>query len=142
MTGENFPQTNKEEKRREKGSESRTWNGCLILIELRSHFSPAHDLMCQQHSAHLWILVLAFINNRLLGEKKKAQRELGVSETRQTQSSNPASRCSEASSRLIGCFRLGRLRFQYVIITKIIIIIHFVILFYADLLIPKKFTLT
>lgn len=28
-------------------------------------FSPAHDLVCQQHSAHLWVLVLAFVNNGL-----------------------------------------------------------------------------
>lgn len=38
-------------------------------------FSPAHDLVCQQHSAHLGVFVLAFINNRLEKRRCKEREE-------------------------------------------------------------------
>lgn len=66
MTGGNFLQTNKsvlqerrESRRRRRGEDEDV-------------FSPAHDLVCQQHSAHLGVFVLAFINNRL---RRETQRE-------------------------------------------------------------------
>lgn len=34
---------------------------------------PAHDLMRQQHSAHLWVLVLAFINDWLQQTEREEQ---------------------------------------------------------------------
>lgn len=39
--------------------------------------SPAHDLVGQQHAAHLWVLVLAFINDGLRG----GQAEAGVTQS-------------------------------------------------------------
>lgn len=34
-------------------------------LDLMHSSPPAHDLVRQQHSAHLWVLVLAFIDDRL-----------------------------------------------------------------------------
>ena len=68
----------REEKRREKrrgrGEEEgeqrkRRGRGGSVGKDVMQSSSPAHDLMCQQHSAHLWVFVLAFINNRLKRER-------------------------------------------------------------------------
>lgn len=39
------------------------------------YVSPAHDLVRQQHPAHLWVLVLTFIDNGLVDKKTVIVRE-------------------------------------------------------------------
>lgn len=39
-------------------------------LDLMHWFPPAHDLVRQQDSAHLWVLVLAFVHDRLQDREK------------------------------------------------------------------------
>lgn len=49
----------------------RAWWGPRGKVQVTQTFSPAHDLMSEQHSAHFGVLVLPLIDDGLGGEGER-----------------------------------------------------------------------